>query len=289
MLSCENPRAGSTVTGTPWSVAGVERPGAVRVHGVRHLPGGPNGSLAADHGSAGRTPTPTPKRIMLTHILGLLGAALSMSIAWPQVYRSCVRRRTAGLSPTACLLGVAMPAGWVTYGLLIGDRFQVLTNGVAVLTGLSILVALLVTQPRVRSGRTLAVSAGLAGGVLLAVLGTAGAAALPQVTGAGAAGLLGAVLAVVSFVSAIPQPLALLRDRNQDLSGLSPVRWGLAAAACSSWLGYGLSVGQPAVWASALIGLTSASIVCGVLFARRERAVTVLPEMALSRLVPANA
>lgn len=208
---------------------------------------------------------------MLNHVFGILGAALSMSIAWPQVYRSCVRGRTSGLSATACMLGVAMPIGWVTYGLLIGDPFQIVTNVVASSTGLAILVALLATQPRLRAGRALLTSAGLAGAVLLTIAGVAALAALPQVTGPAAAGLLGTVLASVSFLSAIPQPLSLLRDRTQDLSGLSPLRWRLAAAASASWLVYGLGTGQPAVWASALVGVTSALVVNGVLIARAPR------------------
>ncbi|WP_433791562.1 SemiSWEET transporter [Actinoplanes sp. CA-252034] len=207
---------------------------------------------------------------MLIHVFGLLGAALSMSIAWPQVYRSCVRRRTGGLSATACMLSVAMPLGWITYGLLIGDRFQVVTNTVSASTGLAILIALLATRPGTRAVRPLLASAGAAAGVLIVVLGTAASAALPQVTGHRAAAMLGTALAAVSFVSAVPQPLALLRDRHQDISGLSPVRWVLAASACGSWLAYGIGVGQPAVWASALIGLTSALTVCAVLFARRS-------------------
>ncbi|MBG0560095.1 SemiSWEET transporter [Actinoplanes aureus] len=217
---------------------------------------------------------------MLTHVFGLLGAALSMSIAWPQVYRSCVRRRTGGLSATACMLSVAMPIGWVTYGLLIGDPLQVVTNTVSSLTGLAILAALLITQPHLRSGRALLMSAGTAGAVLLAVAGSAALAALPQVTGGRAAAMLGMILAGVSLVSAVPQPLALLRDRTQDLSGLSPLRWWLAVSACASWLLYGLGTGQPAVWASALVGVTSASIVCGVLVSR---------QFAPRGLVPANA
>ncbi|WP_433826660.1 SemiSWEET transporter [Actinoplanes sp. CA-015351] len=210
---------------------------------------------------------------MLTHVFGIIGAALSMSIAWPQVYRSCVRRRTSGLSATACMLGVAMPAGWVTYGLLINDSFQVVTNTVSSSTGLAILVALLVTQPHLRSGRALLTSAGMAGGVLLAIVAIAALAALPQISGPAAAAMLGTVLASVSFVSAIPQPLALLRNRTQDLSGISPLRWRLAAGACASWLAYGLGAGQPAVWASALVGLASALVVNGVLIARRPRRV----------------
>jgi uncharacterized protein with PQ loop repeat len=207
---------------------------------------------------------------MLTHALGVLGASLSMSLSWPQVIKSCVQRRTLGLSPTACSLGVAMPLGWITYGLLSGQRIQVVTNVVTGLAGLAILVALLLTQPGMRSLRALRLSAASAGAVLTAVAVSGAAAALPGVRSEQVAPVLGLLLAGVSFLSAIPQPLALLRDRTQDLSGLSPLRWRLGAGACASWLSYGVLTGQPPVAASAFVGLVSASIVCGVLFLRRE-------------------
>jgi len=207
---------------------------------------------------------------MLTHALGVLGATLSMSLSWPQVIKSCVQRRTLGLSPTACTLGVAMPLGWITYGLLSGQVIQVVTNLVTGTAGLAILVALLVTQPGMRSPRALRLSAASAGAVLAAVFLSAVAAALPGVRGEQVAPLLGLLLAGVSFLSAIPQPLTLLRDRTQDLSGLSPLRWRLGFGAAASWLLYGLLTGQPPVAASAFVGLISAAIVCGVLFLRRE-------------------
>jgi uncharacterized protein with PQ loop repeat len=202
------------------------------------------------------TLSPTRKRIMLTHALGCLAAALSMSLAWPQVFKSCVQRRTSGLSATASTLGVAMPIGWITYGLLSGDRIQVVTNTVTGLTGLAILLALLITQPQLRNLRALRVSGGSAAAVIAAALLSGASAALPGVRSSQAGEVLGLLLAGVSFLSAIPQPLALLRDRNQDLSGLSPLRWRLAA----------------------LVGLISASIVCTVLYRRREPAAVVVIE-----------
>ncbi len=218
---------------------------------------------------------------MSAHAFGFLGAALSMSIAWPQVFLSCVRRRTGGLSPAACLLSVAMPAGWLTYGLLISDRIQVVANSLNLLAGVAVLIALLATQPRLRSIRALRGAAGMAGTVLFAICTAAGSAALPGVPAHRAGTLLGAVLAVSSFLSALPQPLALLRNRAQDVSGVSPLRFRLAAAASGSWLVYGLGTAQPAVWASALVGVSSALTVCLVLASRRapvESAMIATPQ-----------
>jgi uncharacterized protein with PQ loop repeat len=213
---------------------------------------------------------------MLTHVLGCLGAALSMSLSWPQVVKSCVQRRTTGLSATASTLGVVLPIGWITYGVMSGERLQIATNVVTGAAGLAIMVALLATQPAMRSGRALRSSAAAAALVVVPVLLGGLAAALPAVRATRVAPLLGLVLAGVSVVAAIPQPLALLRDRHQDLSGLSPARWRMGAGAAAAWLLYGLGTAQPAVWASAGAGLASALIVCTVLHVRRDPSTTAI-------------
>jgi uncharacterized protein with PQ loop repeat len=207
---------------------------------------------------------------MLTHTLGCFGAALSMSLPWPQVVKACVQRRTSGLSATASALGATLPIGWITYGWLSGVHLQIVTNVVTGTAGLAILVALLATQPSMRSGRTLRLSAAAAALVVAPVLLSALATAFPGVRPSHVAPLLGLALAAVSVIAAIPQPLALLRDRHQELSGLSPARWWMGVAATASWLFYGLGTAQPAVWASAAVGLVSALIVCTVLQLRGE-------------------
>ena len=215
-------------------------------------------------------------RIWIMHsiaLLGWFGAALSIALPWPQVWRSVARGRTKGLSATACWQGVAMPVGWITYGLLTGETVQVVTNTVTGVAGLAVLVTVLLKQGELRTGRTLLISATGAAGVLTAAGGSAAAGLLTGIGCARAAAFLGAVLAFTAILGAIPQPLSLLRDRGQDLAGLSPLRWWLAAAACSSWCAYGLATGQIAVWLSALVGLGSALIVCWVLVTdRRTRA-----------------
>ncbi|WP_412736761.1 SemiSWEET transporter [Krasilnikovia sp. MM14-A1259] len=210
-------------------------------------------------------------------VLGWLGAALSICLPWPQVWRSCVQRQTNGLSATASWLTFALPVGWITYGLLSGERIQVITNTVTGVAGLAVLAALLVSRRELRSGRTLAASAGGAVAVIATALGCGVAASLLPVPGKTTAELLGTVLVAISVVSAVPQPLSLLRDRTQDLAGLSPLRWRLAAGANASWLAYGALTGQPPVWLSASAGLSGALVVCIVLAARRAP-VSAMPD-----------
>lgn len=219
---------------------------------------------------------------MLTAVLGCLGATLSMLLPWPQVYRCWAARRTTGLSPTACWLGVAMPIGWITYGLLLGDEFQVVTNSVTGGAGAAVLVALLMSRLDLRRGRTLVVTMAGAAGVVTAALVSGLAAALPEFDGSEVAPVLGVLLAGTAVLAAVPQPLSLLRDRNQDLSGLSPLRWRLAAASGATWFSYGLVSGQLPVWLSASAGLLSALVVCTLLVVNKAPAATSAPAPALT-------
>jgi hypothetical protein len=70
----------------------------------------------------------------------------------------------------------------------------------------------------------------------------------------------------------------MLRDRTQDLSGLSAIRYRLGAGANASWLSYAVLRHEPAVLAAAGVGLGCAVLVC-TLLARRpsSAAVRVLP------------
>jgi hypothetical protein len=76
------------------------------------------------------------------------------------------------------------------------------------------------------------------------------------------------VIALVGSVAAIPQPLRLLRDRTQDVSGLSVARWRLGAGSCASWTSYGWLGHQPTVSLGAGFGLTCALLMCALLRGR---------------------
>jgi uncharacterized protein with PQ loop repeat len=200
--------------------------------------------------------------------LGILAATLSIAVIWPQVWRSCRHGRTLGLSPTACWLAVALNLCWFTFGFLIGDLPQMVTNAVVAIGNTAVLTALLIAQPHLRSRelllRTALGAAGLAG------LAAGSLAAIPLVGAdpAAVAATLGSVIGLVAAAAALPQPVSLLRDRTQDLSGLSPARWRLGAGSAASWTSYGWLLDQPVVWLSAGFGLGCALVVCTMLSAR---------------------
>jgi uncharacterized protein with PQ loop repeat len=204
----------------------------------------------------------------MTAALGFLAAALSIALIWPQVWLSCRHGRTLGLSPTTSWLGVALNLCWLTFGVLIGDPAQIVTNVVVGTGNTAVLAALLLAQPHLREKRTLLRTA--AGAGVLAAL-AAGSAACVTVLGAEpavVAAVLGSVIALVGALAALPQLLSILFDRTQDLSGMSPARWYLGAGSCASWTTYGWLNHQPTVWLGAGFGLVCALITCTALRSR---------------------
>jgi uncharacterized protein with PQ loop repeat len=213
-------------------------------------------------------------------VLGFLAAALSISVIWPQVWLSCRHGRTLGLSPTSSWLSVALNLSWLSFGLLTGDPAQILTHVVVGAGNAAVLAALLLSQPHLRSPRMLLRTAAGAAGLAALAAGSLGAVALLGAAPAVVAATLGAVIGLVGATAALLQPLRLLLDPAQDLSGLSPARWQLGAGSCAMWTTYGLQIGQPMVWLSAGFGLGCATVMCVLLRPRRPvRSLGMLAEL----------
>jgi uncharacterized protein with PQ loop repeat len=219
-------------------------------------------------GHAHLTSHPNGPRFTMIAALGFLAAALSITVVWPQVWLSCRHGRTLGLSPTSSWLAVALNLCWLTFGLLIADPAQILTNSVVGAGNAAVLGALLIAQPQLRSRRMLLRTAAGAAGLAALAAGSLASVVLLGADRAAVAATLGSVISVVGVVAALPQLLSLLFDRTKDLSGMSPARWRLGAGSCASWVSYGWLVDQPTVWLSAGFGLCCALITCVILSAR---------------------
>lgn len=198
----------------------------------------------------------------MTAALGILAAAFSISLVWPQVWLSCRRGRTRGLSATASWLAVGLNACWLTFGLLTGDPAQVVTNAVVGAGNTAVLAALLLSQPHLRTRAALLRSAAGAVGLAAVAGGAAGSVVVLGAARAEVGTALGALVSVVAAGASCVQPLTMLRDRTQDLSGLSSIRWRLGACANASWLSYGLLRYEASVVVSAGMGFGCAVLVC---------------------------
>ncbi|NYJ07579.1 SemiSWEET transporter [Petropleomorpha daqingensis] len=216
----------------------------------------------------------------MTAALGFLAAALSICLVWPQVWLSCRRGRTRGLSPAAAWLAVGLNASWLTFGLLTRDPAQIVTNAVVGAGNTAVLAALLFSQSHLRTRTALLRSAAGAAGLVTIAAGSALSVVLLGADRVEVGTALGALVSVVGAGTACVQPLSMLRDRTQDLSGLSAIRYRLGAAANASWLSYALLRHEPTVFAAAGIGFGCAVLVC-TLLARRSS-----PSAAAVRALP---
>jgi uncharacterized protein with PQ loop repeat len=203
--------------------------------------------------------------------LGFLAALFSISLTWPQVWRSCRQGRTLGLSPTAGWLAVALNLCWLTFGVLIGDAAQIVTNSVVGVGNSAVLIALLLARPDLRTRWVLLRTASGAAGLVVLAVSSLAAVAL-RADAVAVAATLSSVISLVGAAAALPQPLSLLRDRTQDVSGLSAARYRLGVGSCASWTSYGWLIDQPGVWLSAGFGLCCALLMCALLRARRTGA-----------------
>ncbi len=201
--------------------------------------------------------------------LGFLAAALSIALIWPQVWLSCRHRRTLGLSPSTSWLGVALNLSWLTFGLLIDDPVQIVSNLVVGVGNTAVLAALLVSQPHLRERQTLLRTAAGAAVLAALALGSLASVAVLGADPSAVAASFGSVVCIVGVLAALPQLLSIVFDRTQDLSGMSPARWYLGAGAAAAWTTYGWLNSQPNVWLGAGFGLACALTTCAVLWSRR--------------------
>jgi uncharacterized protein with PQ loop repeat len=202
----------------------------------------------------------------LAEISGCAGALLAVGLNAPQAWASCRRGRVAGLSPAARWLAVVHSATWVTYGLAEDVPLQVATNVVCGALHVAVLAALLLLTPSARERRVVVPSALLAAGWLLAVALCATTGAVP----------VAALAAVAGTASVVPQLWSLLRDPDQDTSGISLETTALNLLASLCWVLHGALLGHAAVVVPSAVAAAAAACTLSLLAPAGERGVRVL-------------
>lgn len=165
--------------------------------------------------------------------LGWTATACVIGMHLPQVWRTCVRGRTAGVPSARAWVAMAVSVVWLGYGLYGGGVVQVVLNGTTLVLNAALLTRLL---PGRGVGPAL-------GGVVLVVLSVLAVLGLGERGGMVAVGVLGATSATVVY---LPQLLALRRAHAVD--GVSPVSLWLQACSGSCWFGYGVLRHEAVVW-----------------------------------------
>jgi len=161
-------------------------------------------------------------------IVGWSATVLGTILGVPQLFRLLRTRSVAGLSLIAWQATLSINISWTAHGLLIGQPPQVVTNVLALLTTVPILVLM-------ARGLDRPVRATLLPGVILGVA----MIAIDLLLGSAAYGV---VVTVPSVVIAGGQTVELARAR--DVRGLSPVFLVLGLVNITLWETWGLMVGD---------------------------------------------
>lgn len=184
----------------------------------------------------------------LAAVLGAIGAVLGVGLNIPQAWTSCARKGVAGLSPTARWLAVLQSATWCAYAVTEGTSSQLYSGVVCGLLQLAVLAALLLLSPAARRSAT-----------PLAVVSLVWLAVVAWAAGGGSLDI-GLLAAGCSMAAVVPQVVRLVRNRDEDTSGISPVTCALAVACSVSWMLHGALLGAEAVWLPSLLSAAASAV-----------------------------
>ncbi len=200
--------------------------------------------------------------------LGWAATTCVIGLHLPQVWRTCVRGRTAGVPSSRAWVAMAVSVMWLGYGLYGGGVVQIVLNGTTLVLN-ALLLARLLPGRGVRPAL---------GGLALVVASVLAVVGLGESSGLFAVGVLGAIAGTVIYV---PQLLAVRTAVAVD--GVSPVSLWLQAASGSCWLGYGLLRHEVVVWTPNVFVLITTAWTLAVL--HRRTAVPVVAEIREAALL----
>ncbi|MBU6226247.1 MAG: hypothetical protein KGQ43_01540 [Acidobacteria bacterium] len=197
-----------------------------------------------------------------TNLLGLVASVLSMLFIWPQVFRVYRNDTVEGLAPLGALQGMSGSILWSIYGLSQSDM-PLFGSNLLVAVAIALLAAAMVRHDVVKRTTVFA--------LVTIVIG------LGFVTGAVSTTLLGMLAFAVGALSVLPQTFKVLRD--PDLQGVSVSSNALLFVTSSTWMCYGLAIGDALVTLpNVLVIPCSAIIVAKARAAQRRATPTAEPE-----------
>jgi uncharacterized protein with PQ loop repeat len=192
-------------------------------------------------------------------LCGWVGTFFSVGLNVPQVWRTCVRGRTSGLSPVRFWIAVINASIWLLYGVYGGGLVQVVNNGANLVLCTTVLAFLLPVTPRREQRIGTWVVTSLAVLALTVVVG--------EIGGLGAVGILATI---PSVAMAVPQLVRLLRRPTESTAGVSVLSCWFALIGKLNWLVYGVARHEwPVIVGSAPVAAILAWTL--VLLARSDR------------------
>lgn len=184
----------------------------------------------------------------VTFFLGLIATIGTVAFGIPQAVKSTRERSNAGVSLATWWMALVICWPWGAYGVEKADPFLIVTNVLAAVVAIWVLVA---CSPG-RAWKTLIVASGITVVAFLAL------SAAPTVA-------LIASATIVMVLSRVPQLMAVIRAR--DVGAVSLTTWWLSLATATTWALYGVLRGDAVVYlANGVAAFTTAILVARLLF-----------------------
>ena len=177
-----------------------------------------------------------------------------MLFIWPQVFRVYRNDTVEGLAPLGALQGMSGSILWSIYGLARTD---------IPLFGSNLLIAVAIALLCVAMTRHGIMKAGTVFGLVATVIGVG------LVASAVSTSLVGTLAFVIGALSILPQTIKVLRD--PDLNGVSVSSNALLLACASTWMAYGIAIGDALVTFPNVLVIPCSAIIVARAWASQRR------------------
>lgn len=183
-----------------------------------------------------------------------------MLFIWPQVFRVYRNDTVEGLAPLGALQGMSGSILWSIYGLARTD---------IPLFGSNLLIAVAIALLCVAMTRHGVVDRSTVFGLVATVIGVG------LVASAVSTPLVGTLAFVIGALSVVPQTVKVLRD--PDLNGVSVSSNALLFVTASTWMAYGIAIGDALVALPNVLVIPCSAIIVARAWASQRRSSQGVP------------
>lgn len=177
-----------------------------------------------------------------------------MLFIWPQVFRVYRNDTVEGLAPLGALQGMSGSILWSIYGLARTDM-PLFGSNLLIAVAIALLCGAMTRHGIMKRSTVFTLVAVVLGGGLVA-----SAISTP---------LVGALAFVIGALSVLPQTIKVLRD--PDLNGVSVSSNALLFATASTWMAYGIAIGDLLVALPNVLVIPCSAIIVGRAWASQRR------------------
>lgn len=183
-----------------------------------------------------------------------------MLFIWPQVIRVYRNDTVEGLAPLGALQGMSGSILWSIYGLSQSD-VPLFGSNLLIAVAIALLCGAMTRHGIIKRSTVFGLVAAVLGvGLLASAVSTA---------------LVGGLAFVIGALSILPQTFKVIRD--PDLNGVSVTSNALLLACASTWMAYGIAIGDALVTFPNVLVIPCSAIIVARAWASQRRTTRDVP------------